>query len=292
VQLRLIAVVAALALAGPLLRVAPAAPADELEEARALFQRGDFGGAIPRLNYLLYPEARLSALQDLVEAHLLLGVSYYETGDRAAAAREFEETLFLDADAALDPNIFSEGAVKFFEDTKDALEDRFEREAEMRRLAEERDRYRRALENLVVIEKRPYYVNFIPFGAGQFQNGHTRKGILFFTAEAVLGGTSAGIFLWQWGKYGIGGNVPFDEQPTVFRLQTVQVITGSLALGVMAWGIIDALIYYKPTQRAAADPSLLPDDFVPPPAGPPSSSFRLSPLVSPEAGGLSLSWEF
>lgn len=285
------AMVAVVALACPLLRVVSAAPSDELEEARALFQRGDFGGAIPKLNYLLYPEARLSALQDLVEAHLLLGVAYYETGDRAAAAREFEETLFLDGDAALDPNIFSEGAVKFFEDTKEDLEGRFEREAEMRRLAEERDRYRRALENLVVIEKRPYYVNFIPFGAGQFQNGHTRKGIFFFVSQAVLGGTSAGIFLWQWGKYGIGGSVPPLEQPTVRNLQTVQVITGSLALGIMAWGIIDALIYYKPTQRTAADPSLLPDDFVPPGA-PAPTSFRLIPFASPEGGGVSLSWEF
>lgn len=288
------ALVAVVALSCPLVRVASAAPSDELEEARALFQRGDFGSAIPKLNFLLYPEARLSALQDLVEAHLLLGVAYYETGDRVAAAREFEETLFLDADAALDPNIFSEGAVTFFEETKKDLEDRFEREAEMRRLAEERDRYRRALENLVVIEKRPYYVNFIPFGAGQFQNGHTRKGIFFFVSQAVLGGTSAGIFLWQWGKYGIGGLVPtIEEQRTVQRLQYVQIATGSLALGIMAWGIIDALIYYEPTQRTAADPSLLPDEFVPPgPGVPPASSFRLIPFASPEGGGVSLSWEF
>ena len=41
-------------------------------------------------------------------------------------------------------------------------------------------------------EVRPYYVNLIPFGAGQFQNGQRCKGLAFAISEATTAGLSAG----------------------------------------------------------------------------------------------------
>ena len=52
-----LAIVVLLAIAGS----AAATPAQELEDARALFRAREFERAIPPLNYLLYPTPRLSA---------------------------------------------------------------------------------------------------------------------------------------------------------------------------------------------------------------------------------------
>ena len=87
--------IAAIVALGVGLSSADAAPLDELVEARNAFRDGDFSGAIPMLSKLLYPQARLAEREELAEAHLLLGVAYFETGDSAAAQVEFEQALLL-----------------------------------------------------------------------------------------------------------------------------------------------------------------------------------------------------
>src|SRR5690606_37043216 len=157
--------------------LAHAAPAEQLAEAREAVRLGRYDEAIPLLTYLLYPDAQIAARADLVEAHVLLGVSHFEKGNRADARRELDAALFLDDSVVLDPLLFSEEAVAFFEERKQIFRERARREEETHKLAEERARLRRILENMIVIERKPYYINFVPFGAGQVQNGHDAKGI-------------------------------------------------------------------------------------------------------------------
>ena len=274
-------------LAGP--RATAASPTDELAEARSAFRRGDYDQAIPLLSSLLYPHSRLSRQADLAEAHLLLGVAYYETGRAATAEREFEEALLVDPDLTLD-GIFSEDVARFFRRTKESIERRRAEEERLRQLAEERDSYRRALENMYVVEKRNYFVNFVPFGAGQFQNGQTEKGVAFAVSQGLLGGTSMAMFAIQQLQYN-----PYrpDQVDAINRLRLVQLSTGGLALAIMAWGVIDALANYEATVERRADESLLPDHF--PglrPNEPATSSFRLTPSLEPAGAGLSATWEF
>jgi len=94
---------------------ASASPAQDFAKARETFQRGEYKSAIPLLKDLLYPPARLSARSELAEAHLLLGVSHFEVGNETEAGVEFRKALRYDLDLALDPLIFSEKAVAFFE---------------------------------------------------------------------------------------------------------------------------------------------------------------------------------
>lgn len=278
---------AATVLAGP--GAARASASDEFAEAREVFRGGAYEDAIPLLSSLLYPHSRLTRQEDVAEAHLLLGVSYYETGQVAPAEREFEEALFVDPDLTVD-GIFSEDVSEFFSRTKASLEQQREEEARMRQIAEERDAYRQALENMYVVERRNYFVNFVPFGAGQFQNGDTEKGVAFAVSQGLLGGTSMAMFALQELQYN-----PYspDEVDTINRIRLVQLTTGGLSLAVMAWGIIDALANYEPTIERRPDESLMPDDYpdFDPDLGS-SSSFRLRPAVTAEGGGLSASWEF
>ncbi|ACY16248.1 tetratricopeptide repeat protein [Haliangium ochraceum] len=268
---------------------ASAAPAEQLAEAREAFRLGRFDEAIPALNYLLYPDARLSDRGDLVEAHLLLGVAHFEVGDRADARRELEEALFLDDSVILDPLLFSEEAIAFFEERKQVFRDRAARQEEARKLAEERARLRELLENMIVIERKPYYINFVPLGAGQFQNGHDEKGIALFVSQAILGGTSAGLWVWQVGSYGYNGVVPKEDINTVRRVQEIQVVTGVACIGLMVAGIIDSLIHYESTTRRPADESLIPSDLKPREA---SRRPRIDLAPSPNGLGAVLTWGF
>lgn len=268
---------------------AQAAPAEQLAEAREAVRLRRYEQAIPVLTYLLYPNARLSSRADLVEAHVLLGVSHFETGNRVDAHRELDEALFLDDSITLDPLLFSEEAIAFFEERKQIFLERVRSEEETRKLAEERAQLRRVLENMIVIERKPYYINFVPFGAGQFQNGHDGKGIFFFVSQTVLGGTSAGLWVWQVGKYGYNGTVPRDEVGTVLGVQQVQIATGVACLGLMVAGIIDSLIHYESTTRRPADESLIPADLKPRERGN-ESSWKLGP--APAGAGAVITWEF
>jgi hypothetical protein len=272
-------------------RIAPghAAPAEQLAKAREAVRLRRYEEAIPVLTYLLYPNARLSSRADLVEAHVLLGVSHFETGNRVDAHRELDEALFLDDSIALDPLLFSGEAIAFFEERKQIFLERVRSEEETRKLAEERAQLRRVLENMIVIERKPYYINFVPFGAGQFQNGHDGRGIFFFVSQTVLGGTSAGLWGWQVGKYGYNGTVPRDEVGTVLAVQQVQIATGVACLGLMVAGIIDSLIHYESTTRRPADESLIPANLKPRERGN-ESSWKLAP--APAGTGAVITWEF
>jgi len=280
-------VIALLVLAILVVRAAPAraTPAQELERARQMFRGGKFAEAIPSLNYLLYPDPRLSQPEDLVEAHVLLGVSAFETGDQATAKREFEEALFLDRALTLDTLLFSKAAVEYFESVKHELQERARRDAEQRRLAEENERLQARLRAMVVIETHPYYINFIPFGAGQFQNGERRKGLFFAVTEGFTGAVSAGIWLYLVGEYGLPGKVDPARAESALRLQQVEIAAGGICLGLMAWGVIDSLLHYKPSVKRAPDESLLPPEER---KKLPSTSL----LVLPGGGGLSLTWEY
>jgi hypothetical protein len=284
------AAAALLALAG----TAAATPSEELDHARDDFRRHAFGDAIPLLNYLLYPAPRLAETNDLVEAHVLFGACAFESGDRTTAQREFEQALFLAPDYTLSTQLFSDGAVRFFDDTKRAVTERARRDAEQRALAEEKDRLRRYRESLVVYEIRPYYVNFIPFGAGQFQNGERSKGLAFATTEVATGAISVGIWTYLVTTYGYDGVVPKDQQNFARRLQQIEIGAGGVCLGLITWGIVDSLIHYHPRARVEGDDSLLPPDLRPAKRSPPrepESRFDVSPALLPGGAGLVLTWE-
>jgi len=144
-------------------------------------------------------------------------------------------------------------------------------------------------------------VNFIPFGAGQFQNGDKGKGLFFSASEAVTCGASGVIFSYLVLKYGLGGQVPPEEAGSVRRWQQVEIGAGSVCLALMAWGVVDSLMNYQATYRTATpDPSLLPPELRPQKSKPAKSaslatkprSFLLLPTAHPNGGGLVISWEF
>lgn len=276
-------------------RPAAASPAEELDVARDAFRRRDWAAALPVLSSLLYPRPRLASLEDLFEAHVLLGMCAFESGDRATASREFDEAIYLESERQLDTVLFSDAAVALYDERRTAITDKLRIEEEKRQLALEREQYRLMLASMVVVEKRDFYVNFIPFGAGQFQNGQTTKGIVFATAQGITGAVSAGIWMYLVGSYGLSGTVPPEDAAGVLRLQQIEIGTGAVFIALAAAGVVDALYHYKPSVVRRPDESALPPHLrLKPeaPVAPPSTTPRVIPAPLPGGAGVSLSWEF
>ncbi len=284
-----VGVILALALAAA---PAAASPAEELNSARDAFRRRDWQAAMPILSSLLYPTPRLSSEEDIYEAHLLLGMSAFEASDRLTATREFEEAIALQLERKLGTGVFSDDAVALYEERRQAIVEKYRLDAEKRALALEREKYRRMIEAMVVVEKRDYYVNFIPFGAGQFQNQQTRKGIFFATAQGVTGAVSAGIWMYLVGSYGLSGTVPSADANDVRLLQQIEIGAGAAFLGLAAWGIVDALVNYKPSVVRKPDESLLPPDLRPTAKSTTKPTTHLVPTPYPGGAGVVMTWEF
>ncbi len=270
---------------------AHATPAEELAKANESFLDKNFDAAIGQFSALLYPTSRLADASEIAEAHLHLGVCYFETKQRESAAREFEEALLLNSELRLDATLYSVEAVTFFEAKREEIERDAEAAAESAQRTRKQQALDRALKNLVVLEKRRYWVNLMPFGLGQFQNGQRSKGIAFFTSQAATAGASIGLWSYQVVKYGNRGTVPRDEVSTVNTLQTVQIGAGAAFFALFAWGIVDSLSNYEHAVTRQADPSLIKElediyDIKP------TSTVRVLPILSEDTGGMSVQWEF
>ncbi len=252
------AVLLALLAGGP----AQAAPEQALQQGARAYGRGNYAQAIKLLRPLVYPLIRLSTEAQVIQAYKLLGVSYIFEKDRTEAEKQFMAILALQPDFRFDPLVDPVAAVDLLEDVKrrnaeklKAIKERERREAERRRIEEQRRRdeeRRRALvagQGIDVIErtivKHPYWINFVPFGAGQLQNGHRRKAFALMGTQLTLGALSLGTALGLRFAYP-DGRVPAAEYDRARGLAIAQVASGALFFATIAYGIIDALVYHRP----------------------------------------------
>lgn len=273
-------------------------PSERLADARDMFQRGEYAKAVPNLNFLLHPDLLLARQNDIIEARLLLGVCLFETGDRKRSAQEFEDALRADAKATLDVNLFSSEVRQYFDEIKKAKQARDQAAEDARKAAEDKEKLRQALANLHYVEKRAWWVNLMPFGAGQFQNGDFRKGIFFAATEGAAAATSATIFIYLVNKYGYGGQVPKADAADARLLQQVSIGADIVFYGVAIWGIVDAFRHYKGNvelDRSSIPPDLLPDTepvqkTKPKPKQ--GSSLLILPTPIEHGAGAVLTWEF
>jgi hypothetical protein len=254
----------------------PATPEVEFERGKNAFARGEYGRAVELLRPLVYPEVRLETEGEIVQAHRMLGVASLFENDQEGARREFRKLLELRPDYRFDPILDPPRVVDFFnlvvkeEEAELAVIEAKRRRREEELLARQRreaERLRAQQAMVLKYDHHSYAVNFIPFGAGQFQNGQRKKGWLFLGTEAALGGASVAAFATNFALFGIAPHrrctvmQPLDANglpqkcPSVdidrsdenlsTNLFRAQVVTGALFYAVAIWGVVDALRHYE-----------------------------------------------
>ncbi len=189
--------------AGPALaqpRTAPAVHPD-LRRASARFEFGAWAEAAGIVQQYLAAHPTPPE-QEAVLAYRILGISEWHLGDRAHARAAFVALLSEDPDFKLDPFLVPPPIVEFLEEVRREHEptlgplreqkrmlreqERLADEARRRLLAEERARTGPP-SKVVRVQERVYALNWLPFGAGQFQNGQAGKGTAFAAGELALG---------------------------------------------------------------------------------------------------------
>ena len=180
-------------------------PEREVEIIQSLYDTGKYAEAARRANESL----ALANFSDPQRVHLheIAALSAFNLNDAKGAQAAFLQLLKVNPDYILDPFAVPPTAIKVFEQVRkentDALNlvrqqialrlDQDKRAAaERERLRLEQEERRRKAEFLAnditvrTIEKRSMLVNFIPFGAGQFQQGRTGWGAAFAVSEGLM----------------------------------------------------------------------------------------------------------
>lgn len=209
------------------------APLSDWQDAVNAFRYQDFDYAIPRLRALLYPKVRLERAREW-KAREFLGAALWWSGKKAEALDEFTALLVRNPTARLDPASYPPQIIKDFE----TLRSNLVRLGVLRPGQKPRPERPRA-----TTFEPPLMLTFFPLGVGQFANGQTGKGFAFLGTEAVLGGGSVAMYLYNRDE-GLSG-----RSSTPWR--TAQVVSGGLFWAVAAWGIVDAIVVRSDLVAAA-----------------------------------------
>jgi len=289
-----------------LLLFASTTPAQEFERGSVAFARGEYARTIEVLSPLLYPEPRLEHEGEIAQAHRMLGVAHLFERQNAQAAEEFRRLLQLRPDYRMDPLLDPPLVVDFFNDVLKQQESALAELARKRKQADDEEARRRGPP--VVVERRllrnSFAINFLPFGAGQFQNGQRTKGWIFLGAETVLGGVSVAALTTNFALYGARpritcvmapagqmtaadsgcspGYVPNDDRDRSQLILKVQMVSGALFFATAVWGVIDAIVNFAPTVEAPASGPAA----TPPPAAPRLGMLYLDLAEGRLGGGL------
>jgi hypothetical protein len=251
----------------PLLLALVLAAPPELKRARDRFEFGAYGDAAGTLRQMLAAQPDLSDAEG-IEAYRMLGIAEYHLGDKLAARAAFVNLLSYEPDYALDPFLVPPPIVEFFEavrkENEPALAPLRARKRELReqqRLAEDAKK-RLLLEEqartgppskIVRVEQRVYLFNWLPLGAGQFQNGDRAKGTAIAATQIVLGLVNGAAILFHNQLAGDRTRTCISGQPGCSRppysdsdrqllgqIEAVKYASAGLFWAVYAYGVWDA----------------------------------------------------
>jgi hypothetical protein len=260
-----------------------AAPPGDLKRARDRFEFGAWADAAGTIrNWLAKnPDAQGP---DAVEALRMLGISEFHLGDLNQARSSFVALLSIEPDYALDPFLVPPPVVEFFDRVKREHEPQLEPLRERKRAAEEQARLaeeaRRKLileeqartgppTKVIRVQERIYLFNWMPFGAGQFQNGHKAKGTLIAASQLVLAGVNLGAILvhnqiaddpsrrCSASQTSGCSRPPFSDsdRELLSRIDVVKYASAAAFWGVYAYGVYDAHRYFVPRIETEIGPS-------------------------------------
>jgi hypothetical protein len=258
-----------------------AAPA-ELKRAKDRFEFGAYADCAGTLRKYLARDPPLSDEQ-AVDAYRMLGISEYHLGDQAQARAAFVNLLSFDPEFSLDPFLVPPPVVEFFEQVKKEnepalapLRDRRRELREQQRLAEDARRRLLAEEQarsgpptkLIRVQERVYLFNWLPLGAGQFQNGDRAKGTAIAAGQIVAGLVNVGAIFYHSKIADDRSRLCTSSQPgcsrppytdadrqLVSQVDAVKYASAAVFWGLYAYGVWDAHVHFVPvveTEMTAA----------------------------------------
>jgi hypothetical protein len=306
------------------------APADAgLAALQSAFEFGQYAQVLSTAQARI-DEGHLSDAA-LIQLHKLAGLSAFNLQQDKDAERHFTALLRLSPDFGLDPFVVPPPAIKYFEDLKARLapelaairqtrrlEEQSRKDAQAREEAVRVEEERRRAEALVrrvtvrTVERRSFWVNFVPFGAGQFQQGRDAPAVAFAVSEGVLAATSV-ISYFAYGALfeqralpdapgAVETGIPVNRQIEARNWRLLKIGSAIGFYVVWAGGVADALYHHQDQvvtttlAPAGATPTGAVEVPAPAPATVPSSTLSVLPTpdvwLDSHGGGASLTLRF
>ncbi len=266
----------------------PDDPEERLARARSAFNKTDYGILVPLLQPIDVDASLLKDPADLIAARELLGVGFYfiaqqsidsvERTELIDAAREvFLRLLRSKPDHQLDQLIFPASVVELFESVREANSEELDAivrsqnpsngNGETQTLYIERESVRGV-----------YWLNFMPFGIGQFQNGQVAKG----TAIALLQGAALAVNIASYwsivplrnenGRFDCASGEQNCNYANALRWRRNAYIGLGAFAGIWVLGVIDSLVNFETERVRIRTLDAPPPELVNPDAG---TDFRL-----------------
>lgn len=212
---------------------------EALRRAQNAFNYQEYGKAQTLLESLLSRKKERPGDEDERLARKLLGACYWRAKQLDKARLEFTTVLVKDHAAKLSAFVHPSALIEFFE----ALRSDLIRRGIIKDVRVPAPKKQKMLK--LTLRKNIYALNFIPFGVGQFQNRQPTKGALFAVFQSVTLATNIAAYLYIELKL-INRNGTVTNVSTAKALQVTQYVALGAFLGLVTWGIIDAVVNYKP----------------------------------------------
>jgi len=225
---------------------------EALKLGKNAYDYGDYQKTLNVLVPLVVPEQRIAQVDDRVEAYCIIGLSHFFLKDMDQARIFFEQAIRLRPDKELDSVVTPPDAISLFEKLKKRLAPeiaKLKAELQQRRQLEA-ERRRRENIRYVPLQINSRLVAALPFGAGQFQNNSPFLGATFLGTEVAAISVSLASYLAVESLRGADGRFRNADVGQARSYQQLQLVSGGIALAIMATGIIEAMISYRPTIEA------------------------------------------
>jgi hypothetical protein len=220
---------------------------EQLERAENAWVFGDFDEVIQILRDRMLPDRPEGSDRQVERGYTRLGASALYLDDSALAEAAFLALLRGDPSYELDPFLFPNTVIDFFEAVREEHRDELVRLSPMAQAGE-----------VVWVERhvreQSLAVSMLPFGAGFFASERTVEGGLWLGAQSGLAATSLTFWLINENSRIQGGSLVGPQggllrSDTTVRRQRVHVATGALFFGAVVANALHGALTHERTRQ-------------------------------------------
>ena len=244
--------------------------ANNINRAKAFFDYGNYEKCVEILEGLLKDKKKLNSVY-IVNIYQLIARAEYYKGNLKDAEFYLKMLYMFKSDYTFDPVFVNPEFIDF----ANKIYQKYEKEI---------IRNKRDLSKLLkkrhpdiydeINNDKKFYKNFIPFGTGQFQNGHKYKGFMLAGLESFF--LLSSVVTYGLLKYYQREDYTFENEELAYKTKMFNNISFYMFTGIYLYATIDAIVYYKAAEIKVIQ----------------AKKLRIIPFLSDDLKFVTLSFEF
>lgn len=243
---------------------------NNINRAKSFFEYGNYKESIKILEILLEDKTKLNPSSLLNIYQLIARAEYYNKN--LDYSEFYLKMLYLfKSDYHFDPVFVNPKFIDF----ANKIYSKYEREIiKNKNYLAERLRKKNPEKYGKINTKKYFYKNFVPFGVGQFQNGHKYKAYMLLGLEVFFIATSVTSYALL--KYYQKDDYTFSNKDLAYDTKIVNNISFYMFGAIYLYATIDAIVYYNASNISVIQ----------------SKNFKISPIITPDLKYVLFKWNF